>query len=542
MGKSSESSRAARRLRVPNLTLPELLTRHALHQVPAVIERGKTISFAALAEASRRVAGGLYRLGVTPGDRVALWLPSTTAWLTVFFACAQLGAIAIAVNTRFRSHELTDVLARSGAKALVFWPDFKGIDFAGTLAGCDAHALERLQCVVAYSEDGAPAPRSLAGKTVVDYAALSSAAPLLENRAQAEAACAMFTTSGTTNAPKFVLHSHGTVIGHALDVAREFAIDADSKLLLIPPLCGVYGFCSVMAALAAGRPAIISPAWDPEQAARDIVAHSITHATGTDDAVVQLLAQSQAERPFPSLRFFGYAPFNPALGDIVERADARGMKLVGLYGSSEVQALFARQHEDAPLAERRVAGGLPVSARARVRARDPESAMLLPHGEAGELEFYAPTSSMLGYFGDIEATRRAYTADGYVRSGDLGHTQPDGRFVFLTRIGDTLRLGGFLVSPAEIESVMQEVPGIAGCQVVGIPAQDGLEPIAFVLLESGATLDERAAIQHVAARLARYKVPRRIFAIDAFPVTPGANATKIQKHKLRDLALQFVRG
>lgn len=524
------------------LTLPELIARHALHPVPAVIERGKTVSFTALAEASRRIAGGLHRLGVAPGDRVALWLPSTTAWLSVFFACAQLGAIAVAVNTRFRSRELTDVLARSGAKVLVFWPDFKGIDFGAALAGCDAQALEPLETVVAYSDDGMPAPRSLAGKAVLDYSTLSSGQPFPEHRAAAEAACVMFTTSGTTSTPKFVLHSHRTVIQHALDVARGFAIGADSRLLLIPPLCGVYGFSSAMAALAAGRPVILSPVWDPEEAARDIVAHRITHATGTDDTVIQLLAQSQAECAFPSLRFFGYAPFNPALGDIVERADARGMKLVGLYGSSEVQALFARQHEDAPLAERRVAGGLPVSARARVRARDPQTAALLPHGEAGELEIYAPASSMLGYFGDAEATGRAFTEDGYFRSGDLGHTQPDGRFVFLTRMGDSLRLGGFLVSPAEIESVMQEVPGIAGCQVVGIPAQNGLEPIAFVLLEPGANLDERAAIQHVAARLARYKVPRRIFAIDAFPVTPGANATKIQKHKLRDMAQQFVRG
>jgi len=522
--------------------LPELLARHASHPFPALIERGKTVSFAALADVSRRVAGGLSRLGVAPGDRVALWLPSTSAWLSIFFACAQLGAIAIAVNTRFRSHELTDVLARSGAKVLVFWPGFKGIDFGDTLAACDAHALERLQCVVAYSEDGMPALPSLAGKAVIDYATLSSGEPLAENRAQAEAACVMFTTSGTTNAPKFVLHSQRAVIGHALDVARAFAIDAESKLLLIPPLCGVYGFCSVMAALAACRPAILSPVWDPEQAARDIVAHGITHASGTDDAVVQLLAQSQAGHPFPSLRFFSYAPFNPSLADIVERADARGMKLVGLYGSSEVQALFARQHEDAPLAQRQVAGGLPVSVRVRVRARDPQTATLLPHGEAGELEFYAPTSSMIGYFGDAAATSRAYTDDGYFRSGDLGYTQPDGRFVFLARIGDSLRLGGFLVSPAEIESVMQEMPGIAGCQVVGIPAQDGLEPIAFVVLEAGANLDERAAIRHVAARLARYKVPRRIFAIDAFPVTPGANATKIQKHKLRDMAQQLVRG
>ncbi len=103
-------------------------------------------------------------------------------------------------------------------------------------------------------------------------------------------------------------------------------------------------------------------------------------------------------------------------------------------------------------------------------------------------------------------------------------------------MGDALRLGGFLVSPAEIEAVVQEAPGIAACQVVAVQRAEGLLPVAFVVLQYGAALDEAAVAAHVTSRLARYKVPRRIFPIDAFPVTPGANATKIQKGKLREMA------
>ena len=103
-------------------------------------------------------------------------------------------------------------------------------------------------------------------------------------------------------------------------------------------------------------------------------------------------------------------------------------------------------------------------------------------------------------------------------------------------MGDALRLGGFLVSPAEIEAAVQEAPGITACQVVAVARTGGLIPVAFVVLEHGALLDEAAVLARVASRLARYKVPRRVLAIDAFPVTPGANATKIQKGRLREMA------
>lgn len=513
-----------------------------------LIDRGRPAGFAELAAESRCLATAFARLGIRREDRVALWLPNVSAWLSCFFACARLGAIAISVNTRFRAHEVADIVGRSGARLLVYWPGFKGIDFSSILSEVVATApaaLARVEALIAYAERengengeiaGPGTEDRVAGKPLLSYATLAAEPPRTRDDAAPDAGCVLFTTSGTTKAPKFVLLDQRAVVAHAHDVARGFGLDADAVMLLVPPLCGVFGFCCAMAAFAAGRPLVMRPAWDPAQAAADIAAHRVTHANATDEAIVQLLAQTSAQPAFPSVRFFGYAAFNPALGDIVERAEQRGLTLVGLYGASEVQALFARQDERAPSAERSLAGGRPVNPAARVRARDPDSGRVLPHGEAGELEFLSPNSRMVGYFGNPEATRAALTEDGFYRSGDLGYSTEDGRFVFLTRMGDSLRLGGFLVSPLEIEAVVQEAPGVSACQVVGVPGASGLVPVAFVILAPGAALDEAALRAHVGARLAKFKVPQRIFPIDAFPVTPGANATKIQKGKLREMA------
>ncbi len=523
-------------------TFPRLLEARHDADTPALIERDRPVTYAQLQEESRRVAAGLAGLGVSAGDRVALWLPNVPAWLATFFACAELGAIAVAVNTRFRSHELADIVGRSGCKVLVYWPGFKRADFAGILAACPPGALSQLARIVVYAEEGEPVPAEVIGKPAVAYASLAAGAPIASSVAHPDAGCAIFTTSGTTKAPKFVLHDQKTLIGHAFDVVRGFGLHAGSVSFLAPPLCGVFGACNALAAIAAGRPLVMLPSWDAAEALAQMEKHDVTHFNATDDAISQLLAQNTRSPILPNVSFAGYAAFNPAMDDIVSCADARGLKLVGLYGISEIQALFARQHEKAAIEERTLAGGRPVNARARVRACDPETGKVLPHGESGELEFLAPGSRMVEYFGNTEATDSALSPDGWYRSGDLGHTQADGRFVYLARMGDALRLGGFLVSPLEIEGVVQEIEGIDGCQVVGISQGETLKPVGFVTLKPGGTLDEAAAIGHVASKLARYKVPVRLFPIDAFPVTEGTNATKIQKHKLRDLALQKMAG
>lgn len=499
----------------------------------ALVDRGRPVAYRALEREAASVARGLRELGVRAGDRVALWLPNVPAWLATFAACCRLGAIAVSLNTRFKSSEIEDIVSRSGCRALVYWPDFRGIDFAGILAACSPSSLEGLSARIAYAEGG------IRGQGH-NYRDLASLPPLQDDASAPDAPCIVFTTSGTTKAPKFVLHDQKTVIRHARDVARGFGFAAEgTKVLVTAPFCGVFGFCNAMGAIAVDKPLVLTPTFDAAEAAALVRGHAITHFNCTDDMLAQMLAAVPDDAAFPSMRVAGYAAFNPALADLPARAKARGLRVVGLYGSSELQALLARQSEAAPLEERSLAGGRLVASQGKVQARDPQSGERLPHGTAGELVFDVP-SRMVGYLGNERATQEATTADGWFRSGDLGYTTSDGRFVFLTRLGDALRLSGFLVSPAEIEERLLEHPQVEAAQVVGVDTAAGTRAFAFVILKRGEVLDEAAILAHCAARMAKYKLPIGVHALPEFPVTPGANATKIQRTKLREVARELL--
>lgn len=523
----------------PRATLADLVAARARRapSAPAIFYGQRSVTFAELDALSRRVARGLADLGIGPGDRIALWLPNVPAWFTLYLACARLGAIAIAVNTRFRSSEVEDIVGRSGARALALWPGFKAIDFIAILAEVEPAALDCLETVIVYGEGTAQArPANVLGRRTVRYADLESRPPYAGDHATPESDCSIFTTSGTTRAPKFVLHKQSAIVTHARLVADDFGYGAaDSVMLQALPLCGVFGFSQAMATLASGRPMVLMPSFDAASAARLVGEHRVTHINGSDDMFHRMLAESGATRPFPSLRLCGFAAFNPALEDIVAEAEGRGLRLVGLYGMSEVQALFARQKVEAGPARRGRAGGFPVAPEAGVRVRDPETAKLLPHGQSGELELRGP-SQMAGYFNDPEASAEALTDDGFVRTGDLGYTRDDGSFVFLSRLGDALRLGGFLVSPAEIEAYVQGHAAVDGCQVVAVTAADGPTAVAFVTLQPEAAFEEDRLRAWCLQGMAKYKVPARFIALEEFPVTISANGIKIQRARLREMA------
>mgnify|MGYP000866718264 CR=1 FL=1 len=491
-----------------------------------------------LQTSSARVAAGLKELGIGHGDRVAIWLPNIPAWLEVFFACAQLGAIAVSVNTRFRAHEVADIVTRSAARALVLWPDFHGIDFAAILADVDDGALAGLEHIVVYGEQVGDVPSTIRGIPVCSYRSWQNLAAFPHDHGKGTDRCVIFTTSGTTRAPKFVCHIQNTVVQHARDVATSFGLDAtDARVLQALPLCGVFGFTQALAALAGGAPMTVMPVFDGPAAARLIREQQITHTHGVDDMIASMLAAVQETPAFPTLRHFGYAAFNPALDNIIEVAQARGLHLRGLYGMSECHALYAVQPADLDIEERRKGGGRTVSPHARVRVRDPDSGELLPPGARGEIEISGP-SLLKEYFADREATAAALTDDGFLRTGDLGYLEADGRFCYLARMGDVLRLGGFLTSPLEIESVIDAHAEISASQVIAVESGGRSRAFAFAIASSGVTFDEDAVIEHCKNRLAGYKVPARIFPLEAFPTTLSANGTKIQKARLRDMALE----
>jgi fatty-acyl-CoA synthase len=508
---------------------------------PAFLHGDHTLSFEQVVERSLRVAQGLADLGVGPGDRVALWLPNTPAYPLLYFACARLGAIAVAVNTRYRAVEVADIVGRSGAKVLACAPGFRRIDFLSILADVEPQALDALAGIVVVGEEPVTPPAAIERIRRVPFERLLTRPRYNVNGASPGAGCNIFTTSGTTSAPKFVAHRQGAIASHAQQVARTFGFTAEGTLALsILPLCGVFGFNQTIATLAAGKPCVLVDSYEIEEIARLITRHRPTTLFGSDDMIARLLDLVPGEKPFPSVQWAAYAGFNAALATIVETAEQRGLILRGLYGMSEVQALYAIQPIDRPTAERKKGGGIPSSPLAHVRVRDPESGALLGAGQPGALECAGP-SLMIGYWGNEQATADTLMADGYVRTGDLAELDSRGGFTFLSRMGDVLRLSGFLVNPLEIESHIQKLPAIAGCQTIALPRPDGVRAVSFVMLAAGAALDEASVIAHCRQGLANYKVPLRVFAIDDFPKTPSPNGFKIQRAKLREMADELLR-
>ncbi len=518
-------------------TLSALLERVAEEagDAPALIYGEEIWSYGELLDRSRRAASALAALGVGRGDKVALWLPNVPAWLVLYFALGRLGAVGVAVNTRFRALEVADILARSGAKALAMWPGFKDIDFAGLLAEIGEDALAGLERVLVHDEGEAPVPERVAGKPVTAVRALFEASPLADDRAAPGDPCNIFTTSGTTSKPKFVLHGQQPVTRHARDCVSAFGWDRPGAVSYqATPLCGVFGFSTMMATLAAGAPNVLTPLFTPGAAADAVRRHRVTHFMGTDDMYAGMLALCEEPEPFPSLRLCGYALFNPTLEDFEAKTLARGVPLIGLYGMSEVGALMAVQKIDAPLEDRLAGGGYPVAPEAVVRVRNVETGELCPPGVSGEVEMRCP-SLFLRYEDNPEATAAAMTKDGFLRTGDAGRMRADGSFIYEARMGDTLRLAGFLTAPSEIEAHIETHPSVAGCQVVGVATPRG--PRAFAFVRPAITAyDETALLAWCRETMANYKVPVRAVPIDAFPVTHSANGTKIQKAELRRMA------
>jgi fatty-acyl-CoA synthase len=389
-----------------------------------------------------------------------------------------------------------------------------------------------LRCVL--SPRSPPPVTQLAGLPVLSLDAPASEAGPEE--ASGEDPCLTFTTSGTTGGPKLVVHDQQTIAGHAVDVARHIELDAPAAALLATlPFCGTFGNVAAMAALAGGAHIVCVPQFDAAATVKLIHQHRITHVIGGDDMFGRLAAAADAQR-FDNVRFAGFAAFHSSAAASIAAAEALGMRPHGLYGSSEVQALFSISRGT----NRLLAGGTPVNAQARLAVRDPQTGGALALGASGELWIDAP-SRCIGYLDNPEATERAIDAHGTFRTGDLARLTDTG-FIYEARMGDAMRLGGYLVSPEEIEAVIQAHAGVAAVQVVAA-RRAGADPVpvAFVRLAEGGSLDADALRARCLQQLARFKVPERIVLVDAFPTVESPNGLKVQKVRLREMADALLR-
>ena len=523
-------------------TFHQLLDQHLRVRpaATALYDVDQAFTFQNLHDEADRVARLLVANGAQPGERLALWLPTCSAWLSVFYACARLGITVIAMNTRFRSREVADLLSRGECRWLVLWPGFKDLDFGAILQEVDSGILDTLTGIVALGD--AARPDWLGAPAWLDYSAEPGQASL-PAPPDGTAAALVYTTSGTTSLPKLVWHDQQTLLGHGCQVARRFDITAQDVLLLGAPLCGAFGFSSALGAMVAGAAMVSSPVLDPKECTEQIKRFKVSHTFANNELLNLILdcaeQEADVDNPLASLRLAGFASFAPSLGDFPTRAEQMGMRLVGLYGSSEMQALVASQDADATLEQRQLPGGRLTSSEARVRARDTHSGQVLTHGQLGEIEIKAP-SMMRGYLNNPDATHEAIDRDGYFRTGDLGYTLNDQHFIFQARKGDYLRLGGFLVNPQEVQDYIESLDGVISCQVVGANLQGKAVPVAFIIAREGVSLSEAEIIAHSRRQLAGFKVPKKVVFVAAFPVVQSANSNKIQRGELQKQAQQLL--
>ena len=522
-----------------------LLKQHAkaFPEKLAFQDQDRAISYTELTTEVDRLAAWMQRNGAQRGQRLALWMPNCIEWLVTYLASARLGLTVVAVNTRFREHEVGQLLQRGHCTWLAVWPAFKGLPFVEILTKIEPALMSSLKGIIGVGD--CDSLQGLLGGVLPDLALLpyggeaGQGHTTIHHPGQGVDGALVYTTSGTTSAPKLVLHRQEGLLRHAEIASKAYGVGDDSVVLVAAPLCGAFGFSTFLSGLAQGATLVSLPVFDAALTVRQIQELGVTHTFANNELVNLLLREVQdQQQPFPSLQYLGFASFAPSMDDLPERALAAGIPIAGLYGSSELQALVAGHTLDTEWQHRRAAGGTLASPDSRVRAMDAETGQALPHGQVGQIEIKAP-SIMYEYLDNPEATRKAFSDDGYFRTGDLGYTLNERSFVFQGRDGEHLRLSGFLVNPMEIEQCIEALPGVQAAQVVGAEREGKTVAVAFVIAEQGAQVSEQAIIASSKATMARFKVPERVVFVDAFPMVQSANSNKVQKHLLRKMAQEL---
>ncbi len=508
---------------------------------PALKVFGSThpgLSRGELASAADSAAVYLTEQGFRRGDVLAVWLPNTLSWMQILFAAAELGVLVIPISTRYKANEVKHLLEVSRASGIVVPRRFLEVDYA-TIAEKLRDEVPALKKVFVQEDLSICLP--WAGAASAELMTFSNRS----RKALGDNLLSCFSTSGTTGYPKLAAHGHSSIARHAFKVASALDLHVGDVMLCPLPLFGVFGYMAVMAALAGGASCVLMPVYEVNDAARAIEQYRVTHMIGADAMFDAMLNVEGVD--FSSWRRGVQADFVGLTLQVTQRGDERGIKFSGTYGSSEVYSLMSFQDWDSRAEIRARSGGSPHDEQTAVRIVDTETGVERKRGEAGEIQIRGP-NMLVQYLNNPEATAKAITEDGWYRTGDLGCQEVGQSFIYLARMGDSLRLRGYLVNPAEIETCLMEHPAVGGAQVVGVNRPGlGDAAVAYVVSpETGAALAvdaaslEAALILHCKERLASYKVPQRVIVLEEFPTINGPNGTKIQKRQLRDMAKEAL--
>lgn len=533
--------------------LASVCARHAERE--ALVAADRRITYAELAREAARYARALLALGVGPGDKVALWLPSRPAWLFAQYGCALIGAVAVALNTRYKARELGYILKQSDATTLLLADHLGPVDFLETLGevlpGLRAAVpgelelgdFPQLRRVIVDADD--PYPGCLRLADVLDAGADDALDAVLARASAAVRADDPFTilyTSGTTSFPKGALISHRNAVPHGWYCGEVLRVTPADRVLHALPFSGTWGGLNIpLTTLSHGASLVLMESFEPGVALHLMERERISIWNAVDAMAIGVLDHGDLDRRDRSaLRTGGFGMTGGGRDGLFEEI----VKRLGVpqayqpYGMTELNALCMHHHLDESVASRALPGVWPAEG-VEVRVVRPDSGETAATDEEGELWFRGPLVTR-GYYQKPEETAQAFSPDGWFKTGDFGVRDAEGRTIFKGRLREVLRISHFMVAPAEIEAFIMEHPRVLQAFVIGVPDPRMNEAaVAYVIPRPGARLTADDVVAHCRGRIASYKVPRHVRIVADVPRTPGPHGDKVQKARLRE---QFLEG
>jgi acyl-CoA synthetase (AMP-forming)/AMP-acid ligase II len=484
----------------------------------ALEEAGIRLDFAALDAARRRAARAFIAAGTAHGDRVAIWAPNRHEWVVAATGAQSVGAIVVPLNTRMKGAEAAYILRCSGSRLLFTVGEFAGNRYPVMLEGCDLPALQRVVCF------GEPAWLDfLAAGDDIDEAELRAR----ETAVQPADILDLMYTSGTTGNPKGVMSGHGQNI-RAFDTwGRTVGLEATDNYLIINPFFHSFGYkAGWLAAIIRGARILPVASFDVEEVLHRIQCERVSMLPGPPTIYQSLLAHpGRRNYDLSSLRLAVTGAATVPL-DLIRRMHSElGFDTVlTAYGLTETCGVVTISSAGDPPELIATSAG---RAMPGVELQCVNGAgEAVPAGEPGEV-WVRGYNVMQGYFDDPRATAEAITADGWLKTGDIGVMNADGYLRITDRIKDMFIVGGFNCYPAEIENLLCSMEGVAQAAVIGVADERmGEVAKAFIVRRAGADLSAEAVIDWCRRNMANYKVPRSVEFLDALPLNAAGKVLK----------------
>ena len=466
----------------------------------ALVTRSARLSYDDLFLKAKRTAGALQAMGIGRGDHVGILMGNDENWLALFYGAALIGAVTVPVNTRFKAPEIEYCVRQSDCKVLFYVPTFMKQDFA--------HFIKDLPVGKIDVSRGLPSGE-------LDPVEVAPDDTLL-----------MQFTSGTTAYPKGVMLSHEMMLRDAWEAGRRVGIRAEDRYFNCRPFFHVAGSTlSALMALGAGATLVTLPAFEAGAALEMMERERCTLVSGNDTIFQMLIGHEDFPKRRLALRG-GWAAAGPqTMRRIIDVLGAK--HICAAYGLSEASPNVVMSDWREP-EELRVQG-LPL----------PLPGVEVRISEEKEIQVRG-WNVMKGYYNNPEATAKAFTPDGWLRTGDLGELTADGRLRMVGRLKDVFRVGGENVAPAEVEEALLAHPAVETAQVVGVPdARLGEVPCAYVTLKNDVSGEE--LLSWCKTRLAGFRVPRYLRIVPDFESIGMTASGKVQKAKLREHALRELK-